>query len=57
MTKLIVAFLNIAKVRRKWKKETGEVCMTSWHGAANACFAKNESSECRIVCKQTNRGL
>ena len=31
------------------------VCMTSWHGATNAWFTKNESSECRIVCNQTKR--
>jgi hypothetical protein len=55
MAKLIVIFLNIAKAPRKWKTETDEVCMTSWHGATDAWFTKNESSECRIVCNQTKR--
>jgi len=55
MTKLIVIFLNITKAPRKWKTETGEICMSSSHGATNVCFTKNESSVCRIVCSQTKR--
>jgi len=49
LTKLIVIFLNVAKAHIKWKTETDEVYMASWHAATNAWAMKNESSECRIV--------